>query len=88
MLNKESKSGTISKAELDAEVDQAPSPERAKELLAQPSLSPAELRQVALARHAARKNKDWGTADAIRDGLKALGVLFEDTPQGVRFKLP
>ncbi|MCB9588000.1 MAG: cysteine--tRNA ligase [Polyangiaceae bacterium] len=88
VLNKESKSGTISKAELDAEVDQAPSPERAKELLAQPSLSPAELRQVALARHAARKNKDWGTADAIRDGLKALGVLFEDTPQGVRFKLP
>ncbi len=88
VLSRQSKSGTISKAELEAECVTAPSPEAAKALLAQPSVSLAELRQVALARHAARKNKDWPTADAIRDGLKAQGVLFEDTAQGVRFKLP
>lgn len=88
VLSRESNSGTISKAELESECESAPSPEATKALLAQASLNPGELRQIALARHAARKNKDWPTADAIRDGLKALGVLFEDTPQGVRFKLP
>lgn len=36
------------------------------------------------ARTAARKAKDWGKADAIRDGLKALGLAIEDTPQGPR----
>lgn len=36
------------------------------------------------ARAAARKAKDWGTADAVRDGLTALGFKIEDTPQGAR----
>ncbi|WP_031517278.1 cysteine--tRNA ligase [Desulfofalx alkaliphila] len=37
-------------------------------------------------RQQARKNKDWQTADAIRDRLKELGITLEDTPQGVRWK--
>jgi len=37
-------------------------------------------------RQKARANKDWASADAIRDGLKALGIILEDTPQGVRWK--
>ncbi|ABO48742.1 cysteinyl-tRNA synthetase [Desulforamulus reducens MI-1] len=37
-------------------------------------------------RQEARSKKDWSTADAIRDGLKELGVVLEDTPQGVRWK--
>lgn len=37
-------------------------------------------------RQAARSKKDWATADAIRDGLKELGIVLEDTPQGVRWK--
>jgi cysteinyl-tRNA synthetase len=36
------------------------------------------------ARAAARAEKDWATADAIRDGLAALGLGIEDTPQGAR----
>lgn len=32
----------------------------------------------------ARKEKDWGTADAVRDGLTGLGFAIEDTPQGAR----
>ncbi|MDO4182009.1 MAG: cysteine--tRNA ligase [Coriobacteriia bacterium] len=36
------------------------------------------------ARAAARKAKDWGTADAVRDGLTGLGFVIEDTPQGAR----
>ena len=46
---------------------------------------PAEAVQALLdARAAARKARDWGTADAIRDGLKSLGLVIEDTPQGAR----
>jgi cysteinyl-tRNA synthetase len=37
-------------------------------------------------RQQARQKKDWATADRIRDGLKELGVILEDTPQGVRWK--
>jgi len=37
-------------------------------------------------RQEARKKKDWASADRIRDGLKELGIILEDTPQGVRWK--
>ncbi|MQL51969.1 cysteine--tRNA ligase [Desulfofundulus thermobenzoicus] len=37
-------------------------------------------------RQQARAKKDWATADRIRDGLKELGILLEDTPSGVRWK--
>ncbi|MBQ6808588.1 MAG: cysteine--tRNA ligase [Firmicutes bacterium] len=37
-------------------------------------------------RQQARAKKDWATADAIRDGLKELGMVIEDTPQGARCK--
>ncbi len=38
-------------------------------------------------REEARKAKDWATADAIRVRLRAMGVILEDTPQGVRWRL-
>lgn len=34
-------------------------------------------------RQIARANKDWATADKIRDELKAKGIILKDTPQGV-----
>jgi len=36
------------------------------------------------ARARARSDKDWGLADAVRDGLAGLGFTIEDTPQGAR----
>ena len=36
------------------------------------------------ARARARAEKDWGTADGVRDGLAGLGFVIEDTPQGAR----
>jgi cysteinyl-tRNA synthetase len=36
-------------------------------------------------RQAARARKDFAAADAIRDSLRAAGVLVEDTPQGPRW---
>lgn len=38
-------------------------------------------------RAAARKAKDWATADAIRDRLALVGVAIEDTPTGARWSL-
>lgn len=37
-------------------------------------------------RQAARKSKDFKKADAIRDALKAMGIVLEDTPQGVKWR--
>lgn len=38
-------------------------------------------------RESARKLKDWKTADDIRQQLKTMGIVIEDTPQGVRWKV-
>jgi len=38
-------------------------------------------------REAARKAKDWATADALRAQLSELGVVVEDTAQGIRWRL-
>lgn len=35
----------------------------------------------------AREKKDWETADLIRDALKEIGVVIEDTPQGARWQI-
>ncbi|MBS4007473.1 MAG: cysteine--tRNA ligase [Clostridium sp.] len=37
-------------------------------------------------RQAAREAKDWAVADAIRAELQAMGIVLEDTPQGVRWR--
>ena len=38
-------------------------------------------------RTAARERKDFATSDAIRDELAKLGVVIEDTAQGVRWSI-
>ena len=38
------------------------------------------------ARAAARAAKNWAVADAIRDGIAALGLVVEDTAAGTRIK--
>jgi len=38
------------------------------------------------ARQTARAEKNWTEADRIRDELSAMGILLEDTPQGVKWK--
>ena len=44
-----------------------------------------EVEELIAKRTEARKNKDFKTADAIRDQLKEMGIVLEDTPQGVKW---
>ena len=48
---------------------------------------PKEAEELIRKREEARKSKDWKTADAIRQQLKAMGIVIEDTAQGVRWKI-
>ena len=47
----------------------------------------SEIEALIEKRTQARKNRDWATADAIRDELKARQVVLEDTPQGVKWHI-
>ena len=42
--------------------------------------------KILAARSEARAAKNWGLADAIRDQLKDLGLVIEDTAAGTRIK--
>ena len=44
-----------------------------------------EVENLIAARQAARKERNWAEADHIRDELKAMGIVLEDTPQGVKW---
>ncbi len=43
----------------------------------------ARMQQLLAARAEARGSKDWAASDRIRDEIAALGVVLQDTPQGV-----
>lgn len=46
-----------------------------------------EIESLIQKRQNARKNKDFALSDKIRDELKERGIVLEDTPQGVRWRL-
>jgi cysteinyl-tRNA synthetase len=45
-----------------------------------------EILELIEKRTQARKNKDYQLADKIRDQLKEMGIILEDTPEGVKWK--
>ena len=48
--------------------------------------SPEHIEALIQERIAARKNKDFKRGDAIRDELKAAGIVLEDSPQGTTWR--
>ena len=46
-----------------------------------------EIEELIAQRTQARKDKNWALADQIRDDLKARGIVLEDTPDGVKWKV-
>ena len=46
----------------------------------------AEIEELIQKRQEARKAKDFKTADAIRDQLNGMGIILEDTKEGVKWK--
>ena len=66
---------------LGLKVDETPANEAADEKLV------TALMDLLLGlRQTARERKDWATADSIRNGLQAAGIVVEDSPQGPRWK--
>jgi cysteinyl-tRNA synthetase len=45
-----------------------------------------EVERLIAERAEARRNKNWSRSDEIRDELNSLGILLEDTPQGMRWR--
>lgn len=57
----------------------------ASDLISFTAADPAAAASALLeSRAEARARKDWATADAIRDGVRSLGLAIEDTAQGAR----
>ncbi len=47
---------------------------------------PQEVQKLVDDRAAARKARDWKKSDELRDAIKALGYILEDTPQGQKVR--
>lgn len=58
------------------------------DLIARTATDAEVVEGLVVLRQAARKARDFARADAIRDELRRRGVLLEDVPQGVRWRLP
>lgn len=57
-------------------------PERAAASGSQATETEGLLDLLVQLRGSAKENKDWGTADAIRDALKAMGISIKDSKDG------
>ncbi|HPU58102.1 MAG TPA: cysteine--tRNA ligase, partial [Candidatus Avimonas sp.] len=45
----------------------------------------SKIKEMLEKRAEARKQKNWAESDRLRDELKAMGIIVEDTPQGMKW---
>jgi len=84
VLDRRVRSGLFTKAEIDAAIAERST--SGDDTRASP-LGPDAILGAIARRQAARSARDFAGADAARDQLKGAGVLIEDIPAGVRWKL-
>jgi cysteinyl-tRNA synthetase len=75
--------GTLTSATAAAPDPSSPSKKSSSD---SPDVGEAWILERIEARKQARKARDFVAADAIRDELLGVGIVLEDTPQGVRWK--
>ncbi len=89
VLDRRARSGMLPKADVAARAAAADVAELTAFVASKGDTTDGEVVEaLVLLRHAARTAKDFARADGIRDELKRRGVLIDDTPQGVRWRLP
>lgn len=78
----------VHQAELQAVLHTFQSMNNVLRIYSEPSeeLLDDEIEQLIAERVEARKTKNWGRADEIRDLLAAKGIVLEDTAQGMRWR--
>ncbi|KAA8995981.1 cysteine--tRNA ligase [Paenibacillus spiritus] len=79
----------VSAADLKALADAFDTMNRVLRIVAEPAAEEGadeEIERLIEERTEARKTKNWARSDEIRDQLAAMGIVLEDTPQGVRWK--
>jgi cysteinyl-tRNA synthetase len=54
--------------------------------VSQDGLSDEDIEQKIRQRHEAKKNKNWSSADQIRDELTTNGIILEDSAEGTRWR--
>ena len=55
-------------------------------LMKQEDAIPADVQAMVDERAEARKNKDWKRSDELRDAIKAMGYILEDTKAGQKVR--
>lgn len=60
---------------------------RLKEVKKKRKILSKEARELIEEREKARKRNDWKKADEIRERLRSMGIILEDTKEGVKWKL-
>ena len=56
-------------------------------MLKEKNIDKSQVEALAKKREEAREAKDWAAADSARDELHALGIDFQDTPDGVKWNV-
>ena len=49
-------------------------------------ISDEQIEELIAKRAAAKKNKDWATADEVRKTLTDMGIVLEDKPSGTTWR--
>ncbi len=83
VLDHSARSGIITSEQIGAQ--ETPAVEELAPLLSG-ELGEAELLRLLALRAAARRDRDFATADRVRDGIRDAGFDLDDVPQGIRWK--